>query len=173
MSPLHARRRLLPLLVGGALFASSTVVLAGPPAGPGAGTGNAGERLCKKLSCTDAQKAQVAAILTDLKTDTKADREAIRALHGKVMAEYAKAKPDQAEMKVAYAKIDAHRASIRDHVHDAAMELHALLNPTQRQELAEMLGERGLEKMLKGGGHGRHGKGGKGKGGKGKGGKTQ
>jgi Spy/CpxP family protein refolding chaperone len=171
MSPLNACRRLLPIVIGGAVCASSTLVLAGPPAGPGASSGKAGERLCKKLSCTDAQEGEVAAIVTDLRTETKADREAIRALHGEVMAEYAKAKPDQAKMKAAYAKIDAHRASIRDHVHDAAMELHAVLKPAQRQELAEMLGERGLEKMLKGG-HGRHGNG-KGKGGKAKPGKAE
>lgn len=164
MSPFTACRRLLPAITGALLFVSSTVVLAAPPRAAGDGPRGPGARLCAKLSCTAPQEEKVAAIIKALKVEAKPERQAIRALHGEVMAEYAKAKPDQAKMKKAYAQIDEHRKAIRNHVHDAAMELHAVLDAKQRAALAELVGTRGLERMLKGG-HGRHGKG---KGGKGK-----
>lgn len=152
MSILVSCRRILPAVTGVALFTATSLSLAAPPPAKGDRPA-AGARLCAKLSCTEAQATKVAAIVAELKQDTKADRQAMKKLHADVLAEFAKAKPDEGKMKALYAKIDTHRAEIRDRVHDAAMELHGVLDESQRKLLVDKMGKRGLEGLLRGGRH--------------------
>ncbi len=123
-----------------------------------------GHGMCERIKCTDDQREEMKQVRRELGTDLEADRQAIKELQSQIAAEFAKDKPDEKKMKRLYAKVDQHRDNMRDRTHDAMMELHALLTPEQRKQVADAMAKRG-PKALMGGGKGK-GKGKKGKKGK-------
>lgn len=150
-------RILLPVLGAVALLGLGGAALAKPDGGrPGAEGPRGG--LCAKLECSDQQKEELRAVASELRADTKGDREAIGRLGKELAAELAKAKPDEAAMKATMAKIANHERELRERAFDALMELHALLDAEQRAKLAEAIEHRGLRGLMHGGGR-RHGKG--------------
>lgn len=152
---------LLPAIGGLALLGLGGAALAKPVA-----DGARGERghrgLCATLECTDQQKEELRAVKQELRADSKADREAIKRLHETIATEFAKATPDEAAMRAAGKQIAVHKRELEERGFDAMMEIHALLNPAQRAELAELMKRRGPRALM--GGKGRHGRKGKGKG---------
>ena len=134
-----------------------------------------GDKMCAKLGCTDAQKAQLAQIREGMKDKIKPEREAIRGLKQQIAAEYRKDKLDSTRLRDLYAQLDARKGTIEGYRRAMRAQVHAVLTPDQRAAAAERMERRAERGHGKGKGHGKHGKGrGKGHGkGRGKGGATQ
>ena len=115
--------------------------------------------LCARLECSDQQKQELQAVMTELRADTKADREAIERLQAKLATELAKAKPDEKAMQATLAAIETHEHELRARAFDAMMEVHALLTPEQRAQMAQAVERHGFRGLLRGGGKGKRGKG--------------
>lgn len=147
----HDRKsRILLSAIGAvALLGVGGAALAKPDAARGA-DGKRGD-LCAKLGCTDTQREQLRAVMTELRADGKADRAAIERLHQQLAAEFAKDKPDEAAMRSIQAKIGAHQAQLEERRLDAMLEVHALLDAKQRAAMAEGMKRHGLRGMMRGG----------------------
>lgn len=145
-------RILLPAIGGLALVGLTGAAVAKPDAGAeGVRAQQRGGGLCAQLECTDQQKEELRAVMTELRGDAKADREAIARLRGTIATEYAKARPDETAMRAAMKAIDARQREIQERGFDAMMEVHALLTPEQRAKVAKGMERRGFPGMLRGG----------------------
>jgi Spy/CpxP family protein refolding chaperone len=137
------RRHLLLTTLGAAALATtlSSTAWAGPgPDGPpGARKGHRLERFCAEAKCTENQKEELKNAFKQFRIDVKPDHEKIRALHEKLVAEFAKNKPNEKVMKRLYRQIDQIHANIVDRRHDMIMEVHGILNADQRKLAAEKL----------------------------------
>jgi Spy/CpxP family protein refolding chaperone len=138
--------------------------LADAPATPaptkGEHAGFAG-KLCEKLSCTASQKTQIQSITKELKEDTKPDREAIEQTQRKLAVELAKASPSEPAIDGLAAEIAKHQTEITKRGLEAVLEVHALLDATQRARFAEIIADHGVRGLVGHGGHkggGRRGK---------------
>lgn len=149
-------RFLLPAIGGLALLGLGGAALAGPDAGPRDGKRGG---LCAKLECTDTQREELRAVMSELRADSKGDREAIKRLRKQLAAEFAKAQPDEAAMRSIQATIATHQQQMRDRGLDAMLEVHALLDAEQRATLAKAMERRGMRGMMRGGKGHRKGKG--------------
>jgi hypothetical protein len=107
-------------------------------------------RICETLKCTEAQEVKLQQVIAELRKDVEPDRESIRKLRGQQAAEFAKDKPSEKKLRSAQAEIAKHRAEISARMHDAMMELHAILNSTQRKELAKIMERGGMRRLMKG-----------------------
>ncbi len=163
----RTRRRLLPLLGGVALLGIGGAALAKPAITVPAADGKRGG-LCARLECTETQKQELRAVMSELRADTKGDRQAIKRLHKQLAAEFAKDKPDEAAMRSIQAQIATHHGEMQARGLDAMMEVHELLDAEQRAKLAPMIEHRGLRGMMRGKGKRGDGKRGDGKRGDGK-----
>jgi Spy/CpxP family protein refolding chaperone len=148
--------RILPILATASTLATGVVLAADAPAEPKQHGG-----FCERIACTTAQKQQVGDLFSELREDTKGDREAIRRLHGKLAAEFAEDKPSDKDIDAIQVELARHKAAIGDRVQDALMELHGVLDAKQRAEVAKMIEHRGLEMLGKHGSKGGRGKPGK------------
>jgi len=126
------------------------------------------ERLCKRLECTDSQRAKIASISGKLAESSKADRQAIRDLKTKLADELAKDKPSQTTVSQIFADTDRRQDAIQQRTKTALLETHALLTSAQRVELAKVVERRGAKGIFGGKGkgkgkhkHGKHAKNGK------------
>lgn len=150
-------RILLPAIGALSLLGLGGAALA-KPAVDGASADRHRGGLCAKLECTDQQKEELKAVMTELREDTKGDREAIRRLHGTISKEFAKARPDEKAMRAAMAQIETHERELKERGFDAVMEIHALLTPEQRAKVAKAMEHRGLRGLMGGrGGKGKRG----------------
>jgi Spy/CpxP family protein refolding chaperone len=143
----QARQATLPwskIAFAGALAATlllSPLAFAGP--GKGKGKGKRIDKVCQKIECTDAQRKELRDVMREAHTDLESEREAMRELGAQLAEEYAKKNPNEKKMQQLYRKMDAHRANVRDRMHEAFMEIHPRLRPEQRQKLAELMARRG------------------------------
>lgn len=115
-------------------------------------------KLCEKLSCTSSQKTQVQEITKELKAATKPDRTAIEQTQRKLAVELAKASPSQAVIDSLAAEIAKHQAEMTKRGLEAVLEVHALLDASQRARFAEIIADHGVRGLV---GHGGHEGGGK------------
>ena len=127
-------------------------------------------KLCEKLVCTATQKTQVQAIAKELHEDTKPDRESIQRIERKLGTELAKPSPSDAVIDTLAGELARHQTEMTKRALESVLEVHALLDATQRDRFAKMIAEHGMRGLMRGGG--RHGKGGK-QGKQGKPGKTE
>ncbi|MCH9684587.1 MAG: Spy/CpxP family protein refolding chaperone [Deltaproteobacteria bacterium] len=158
------RRFLLPALGGLALVGLTGVAVAKPGADAKGAEGRHRGGICAKLSCTEVQKEKVREVMQEMRADGKADREAIKRLHGQMAAEFAKDAPDEAAMRSIQAEVARHKGELHERGFDAMMEIHGLLDAEQRAKMAEAMERHGPKGMMHGGRHGRRGKGKRGKG---------
>ena len=142
-------RILLPAIGGLALLGLGSVAVAKPD-GADARAERSHGGLCERLECSDQQKQELQAVMTELRADTKADREAIERLQAKLAAELAKAKPDEKAMQATLAAIETHEHELRARAFDAMMEVHALLAPEQRAQMAQAVERHGFRGLLRG-----------------------
>jgi Spy/CpxP family protein refolding chaperone len=117
-------------------------------------------KLCEKLVCTASQKTQVQAIAKELHEDAKPDREAIQQIERKIGTELAKASPNEKTIDALANEIAKHQSEMAKRGLEAVLEVHALLDATQRASFAKLVAERGIRGLM-GGHRGGHGKGGK------------
>lgn len=155
------RRHLLLTTLGAAALATTlgSTAWAGPGPGPGEarGKGHRLERFCAEAKCTERQKTEIKDAFKEFHTDVKADHDKIRALHEKLVAEFAKDKPNEKAMKRLYQQIDQIHGNIVDRRHDMLMEIHGILNAKQRKLAAQKLLERGPRDPRHRGGPGHEG----------------
>ncbi|MCA9657666.1 MAG: periplasmic heavy metal sensor [Myxococcales bacterium] len=147
----------------GAKPAATTAVKAKAKAdakGPRAG-GNI-ERICNRLECTSEQRTQLQSIGTKLAEESKGDRQTMKSLKSKLAAEFAKDAPNKRTLAQLFADMDQRQDSMQSRTQAALLEVHAVLTPAQRVELAEMIERRGPQAVFGGKGHKGH-MGGKGK----------
>lgn len=158
------KRFVLPAIGGLALIGLGSAAAIAKP-NPAGGRGADGHRggFCAKISCTDAQREEFKQIKKELRSDSKADREAIKRLHKQMAAEFAKDSPDEATMRRIASQVQTHEQELRERGFDAMMEIHALLDAEQRAKVAEVMEHRGPRALMHGrrGKHGKHGKKGK------------
>lgn len=136
----------------------------------GAGTGQAapaggapqkehrgiGEKMCERLSCTDAQKAELKKIRDATRPKIQAEREAMRGIKGEIAAEFRKDRLDNARLKALYGQLDARKDTIEGLRRGMMTQIHAVLTPAQREQMARAFERRGDGKHGgKRGGHGR------------------
>jgi hypothetical protein len=120
-------------------------------------------KLCEKLACTATQKTKVQEIAKELREDSKPDREAIERVQSRLGAELAKANPSDKVIDALAAELAQHQTEMTKRALESVLEVHALLDATQRDRFAKMVAEHGTRGLL--GGHrggGRPGKAGKG-----------
>ncbi|HET6583662.1 MAG TPA: periplasmic heavy metal sensor [Nannocystaceae bacterium] len=118
-------------------------------------------KLCEKLTCTASQKTQVQSITKELKEDTKPDREAIQQTQRKLAVELAKASPSEKVVDTLAAEMAKHQAEMTKRGLEAVLEVHALLDASQRTRFAEIIADHGVRGLIGHGGHkggGRRGK---------------
>ncbi|MEM9454431.1 MAG: Spy/CpxP family protein refolding chaperone [Myxococcota bacterium] len=149
-------RFLLPAIGGFALLGIGGAALAVPDAGPRDGKRGG---LCAKVECTDAQREDVKAVMSELRADSKGDRAAVKRLHKQLAAEFAKAQPDEGAMRSIQAQIATHQQQMSDRGMDAMLEIHALLDAEQRATLAKAMERRGMRGVMRNGKGHRKGKG--------------
>jgi Spy/CpxP family protein refolding chaperone len=126
------------LALVGALI-SPTSALAGKGKREGKGKHSKVERLCEQIACTEAQAAGIAQIFQQLHADIKPDREAIRELRQQLASQWRSDQPDERELAKLADKIAAHQRNVADRRMEAMLELHGLLTPIQREQVAEHL----------------------------------
>ena len=145
---------------GLALLGLGSIAVAAPP--------EAAERMagpCARLQCTDDQADELRELFAELRDDSKADREAISTLRKQLATEWAKDAPDEDAMARIEGQIRQHHEALAAMMHDTMMEVHAVLTPAQRQELAKTLEHGGFRRLF-GPRHGKRGKAKKGSNGK-------
>lgn len=121
-------------------------------------------RLCAKLACTAKQRTEVQSIAKEMIADAQPDREAIRRLQRSLADELAKASPADATLDALAGDIAKHQAEMTKRALDAVLEIHALLDATQRKELSAMIAEHGVKALVGRGMDGHAGKRGRGPG---------
>ncbi|MGH1345127.1 MAG: Spy/CpxP family protein refolding chaperone [Nannocystales bacterium] len=161
-SLLRATAFSLPLLLG----VSSTALAAAPDAlaqtasqGKKGKKGKAGKQargLCAQLSCTDAQSEQVGAHLQALRERQSSARVGQQALNTSLSRELAKNKPSKKELARIQKDLARTQAKMTEATLSTLLDIHALLDPTQRQRLSSMVERGGLRRLFKGprAGHG-------------------
>lgn len=116
--------------------------------------GDRGGKMCERLECTDAQKAQLKQIREADKPAMKAERQALRDLEQQLVAEYRKPAFDAAKVKALRGQIDARKATVDSQREAMKAKIDAILTPAQRAKLAEFKAQ---HKDKKGKGHHRGG----------------
>jgi Spy/CpxP family protein refolding chaperone len=129
------------------------------------GKHNPADRLCAELECTDAQAAEIAALMSDLRPERDAAaHEARKAARGEAHEAIAAAFRAESFDVSVLERVAPERGDEREReakMLSFATELHALLTPEQRAKLADRVAEGGP--MLFGhhkrgkGKHGKHG----------------
>ena len=115
------------------------------------------ERMCAKLACSDAQKAQIKAIRDARAPQMKAARDNLRKLHDQVKAELRKPSPDAKAIERLDAEMAAQKAALHKQRRASQLQVLALLKPDQKARLLDQMDKKGQ-------GHGRgkgHGRGGR------------
>lgn len=118
-----------------------------------------GGSLCGPLSCTDEQREKVAKIMQRADARTKSDRTDMQALHTALGRELAKETPSTKELERIRKDLERRRAAQSKRTFAAMLEIHAVLEPEQRERLAQLIERRGAHRVLKGRPHGSRGKG--------------
>jgi Spy/CpxP family protein refolding chaperone len=139
-------------------------IVAAPDAGAAAKDGAHGGRrghgeLCEKLACTDAQRAEIDAIRSAVRTETQDERAAMAALKLELRAAKQAAKPDPVVIDGLRAKLKALHATMKSAREQSRTAIEAVLTPAQREQFAAMKAEHAKKH-----GKGKHGKGKHGKG---------
>ena len=136
----HILTSLASLAIVGALLVP-TASFAGK--GKHAGKGHKGkemlDRMCEQISCTEAQAKDIEQVFKALHTDIKPDREAVRELRQQIATEWKSDKPDERKLASLADKIEAHERNMSDRRLEAMLELHSMLTPEQREQLADKL----------------------------------
>lgn len=134
------------VVAGGVALAAARHVRAGgwrhDPAALERRIANHMERVLDELDATDAQRAQAREILKRHAPDLRALRERHEATHDEIEGLWKGASLDPAALR---GLIDQKLEEARDagyKVADGAVELHGLLTPEQRAQLADMVEER-------------------------------
>lgn len=96
-------------------------------------------RMCEQISCTEQQREDIARVLKQLRQDSKADRQAIRELRKRMADEWKAPEVDERELAKLGDEIAAHERNVADRRIEAMLELHAILTPEQREQVAEQL----------------------------------
>lgn len=107
-------------------------------ASAGGHRGDRGAKMCERLECTAAQKAQLTQIREAHKPAMKAEREAIRDLKQQLVAEYQKDRFDAAKVAALREQIDARKAAAKRDREAMKAKVEAILTPAQRAKLAEL-----------------------------------
>jgi Spy/CpxP family protein refolding chaperone len=97
------------------------------------------DRMCEQISCSEQQREDIARVFKQLHQDIKADRDAVRELRKQMANEWIADKPDEQALAQLADKVAAHERNIADRRLEAALEIHALLSPEQRKQVAERL----------------------------------
>ncbi len=118
--------------------------------------------LCAQLSCTDAQAEKVSARLQSLREEHRDARKGQASLQTSLSRELAKDKPSKKELARIQEDIERTQAKLIEATIDALLDVHAVLEPEQRETLAAMVERNGLRRLMKGGGPRDHGPGGRG-----------
>ncbi len=140
------RRPSLAGLALAGLLLTPQLAVAGKGQGPG-GQGKAKlERMCEQIACTDDQRDDIARVFKQMRQDIKPDREAIAQLRSELASEWKRAKPDAGKLAKLGDKIAAHERNVADRRLEAMLELHAILTPSQREQIAAHLLERRRDK---------------------------
>lgn len=155
----------LPLLFGvssTALAAPSDASVEAPKKGKkgkkGKGKGKKGKHargLCGQLSCTEAQAEQVGARVQTLREHQRAGRTRQQALHTSLSRELAKDKPSKKELERIHKDLVRMQSKTAEANLGALLDIHAVLDPAQRQQLSRMVERDGLRRLFKGSHHAR------------------
>ncbi len=118
-------------------------MIAAPDAGAAAKDGAHGGRrghgeLCEKLACTDAQRAEIDAIRSAVRTETQDERAAMAALKLELRAAKQAAKPDPVVIEGLRVKLKALHATMKSAREDSRTAIAAVLTPAQREQFAAM-----------------------------------
>ncbi len=119
------------------------------------------ERLCQKITCTDAQKTQLQAIQKDAKQAHKGNQQQVQQLKAQLAAEFRKQNPSERVLTDISNKLAKHNEQQRAARIKMMLKVHRVLTPQQRDQLATMLEKRGPGALWGGGkgkGHGPKGK---------------
>jgi Spy/CpxP family protein refolding chaperone len=112
--------------------------------GKGKGKGHAKlDRICEQIGCTETQAGDIEQIFEQLHADTKPERQAIRELRQQLASEWKTDRPDETKLAKLAEQVAAHERNVADRRMEAMLELHAVLSPTQREQVAEHLLEAG------------------------------
>lgn len=95
-----------------------------------------GGKMCERLTCSDAQKAQIKQIRETVKSKVAGEKTAIRELRKQIAAEYRKDRLDQARLGDLYRQLDARKSTVEGARRAAKAQIHGLLTPEQRAKFA-------------------------------------
>lgn len=127
-----------------AAFGFTTLLTAGDAHAAPAGKRDRHEamegRMCARLACTDAQKAQIKTIREADAPRIKAAKQTMRTLRDQMKAEWRKAQPDARTLERLDGELDVQRDKIQDMRRNARLKIHALLTPEQRSKLTDRQG---------------------------------
>lgn len=126
--------------------------------------GGRGGKMCERLACSDAQKAELKQIREMVKSKVAAEKAAIRDLKRQIAAEYRKDRLDEARLKDLYRQLDARKSTIEGHRRAARAEIHGILTPEQRAKFADRQERGGKQRGGKGRVRGKGKRGGPGRG---------
>lgn len=118
------------------------------------------DRLCDELDCTDEQREQIAAVMKGMRPEPEA-REQMRAKHEAAKEKLADAFRadtfDDAVLDDLRTDMESKHAERKGKMIQAMVELHGILTPEQRAEMAEIIEKRGPMMMgHRWGGKGHH-----------------
>lgn len=102
-----------------------------------------GERMCARLACSDAQKAQIKQIKSAGKTpQAKAARDNLRSLREQLHTEQRKPSPDPATIARLDAQMQAQKTALRAQHQARQQQILAVLNPEQKAKFLEFAAKR-------------------------------
>jgi Spy/CpxP family protein refolding chaperone len=97
------------------------------------------ERVCAQITCSEAQREDLARVFEQLRRDIRGDREAIEQLRAELAERWREPEPDARALTKLSEKIAAHERNITDRRLEAMLEIHDLLTPAQRDQVADLL----------------------------------
>lgn len=107
------------------------------------------KKLCKKLECTDDQKAAIKAARSAHKEAVADERNELRRLKAAMQTERGSPSPDEAKLADMKEKAKALRAEIRESREAKRAAIDAVLTPEQRKQVAEMRAEHQANKKAR------------------------
>lgn len=152
----HKLSKTATTLVLTAILGSSSLAFA-KDAGQGPQQGkNRLERICKKLACSAKQSEDLRKISQSMAEKRNAEGPQINQLKKQIADEFRKPTPNKTELNRLFSELDRHHDTMKLRVQETMLEVHKILTPTQRNQLADMIERRGVGGLFGRGHHKDH-----------------
>lgn len=101
------------------------------------------ERICQKLTCTAQQREDLQKIGEKLKAQRKSEGPQVKQLKKQIAEEFRKPNLNKIELNRLFLELERHHSAMKVRMQEAMVEIHRVLTPEQRNQVADMMERRG------------------------------